>query len=239
MAKENILSELLREGAEKIGIFLSSEKIEKFFIYLEQLKLWNEKVNLTAIKRDKEIIVKHFLDSLTCYLIMDKDATNLVDIGSGAGFPSLPLKILLPEIKCTLIEARKKKVTFLHHLVRKLELKNVTLINGRAEEIARGEKRESFDVAVGRAVAGLNVLAEYALPYVKVGGCFIVQKGSQVKQLKKARNAFLLLGGRVERIKKINLPFLNQERNLILVRKAGPTPLKYPRRPGIPEKNPL
>jgi len=216
MPEQCFLPCILKKGAEEIGVFLSQEKIEKFLIYLEELKRWNKKINLTALEEDKKIIVKHFLDSLTLCSVMNKIPQEVVDIGPGAGFPSLPLKIVLPQIKCTLVEARKKKVDFLHHIVEKLCLKGVVLINKRAEEFAREkEARGRFDVAVARAVAKLNILLEYTL------------------------RALSILGGEVERIKKIKLPFFDIPRSLVVIRKIKETPSGYPRRPGIPAKRPL
>jgi len=232
-------AKLLEIGAERLGILLSSGKIEKFLIYLEELKSWSKKVNLTALKKDENIVIKHFLDSLSCYLAMKSIPERLVDIGTGAGFPSLPLKILLPDIKCTLIEVKGKKTDFLCHLIRKLNMQDVTIVKARAEEMARGGNRESFDLAVGRAVAKFNILLEYALPYVKVGGYLIAHKGKDKKEIKDAKNALLVLGGKIEDIKQIKLPFLDQTRNLVLVQKVKNTPLKYPRRVGIPKKRPL
>lgn len=229
-------SRLLELGANKLGISLSGEKIEKFLIYMEELKSWNQRANLTAIKRDQEIVIKHFLDSLSCYLAMKDIPGRLVDIGTGAGFPSLPLKILLPGIKCTLIEAKKKRTNFLHHLIKKLNIENVAVVKSRAEEIARGKNRESFDLAVGRAVAKLNIFLECALPYVRVEGYLIAHKGEDVEE---AKNALSILGGKIMDVKHIKLPFFNHPRSLILIQKIKSTPLKYPRRPGIPQKRPL
>ena len=237
--KHDTPSRLLQSGAEQLHISLLPDRIESFLIYLEELKNWNKKVNLTALHGDEEIVVKHFLDSLSCSLAMKKVPDSLIDIGTGAGFPSIPLKILLPQIKCTLIEATEKKIVFLEHLIKKLNLKNVMLLKARAEELAKGEKRESFDLALGRAVAPLNTFLEYALPYVKVGGYVIAQKGARAGAIDNADNALSVLGGRVVGIKHLRLPFLNHPRTLILICKIKSTPEKYPRRPGIPQKRPL
>lgn len=239
MVNRNTFSELLKKGAEKIGISLSPSQIEKFTIYLEQLKIWNKKVNLTALRSDKDIAVKHFIDSLSLSLLIYQKPENLIDIGPGAGFPSLPLKILFPEMKCTLIEARGKKVDFLAHLVEKLNLKDVTLIKARAEEMAKGKLRESFDLSVGRAVAPLNILLEYTLPYLRMGGYLIAQKGRDVEEIEGAGRALSILGGRISGIRYFDLPFCGESRSLILIQKVKSTPLKYPRSPGIPGKRPL
>ncbi|MBE0479058.1 16S rRNA (guanine(527)-N(7))-methyltransferase RsmG [Candidatus Aerophobetes bacterium] len=232
-------SRLLELGAKKLGITIAPEKIEKFLIYLEELKLWNRKINLTSLKSDEEILIKHFLDSLSCSILWKKTPHRLIDIGTGAGFPSLPLKILLPEIKCTLIEAKKKKTVFLEHLIKKLNLEDIRIINARAEDMAREEERESFDLALSRAVAKLNILLEYALVYVKLGGYLIAQKGKDAKEIEEAKNALSILGGQIVEVKHINLPFLNEHRSLILIKKVKSTPLAYPRRTGIPQKRPL
>ena len=232
-------SKLLELGAKKLGIFIPPGKIEKFLIYLEELKLWNKKINLTSLKDDEKIVIKHFLDSLSCFIVLKNIPHRLVDVGTGAGFPSVPLKILLPEIKCTLIEAKKKKTFFLEHLIKKLNLEDITIINARAEEMAKGKERESFDLALGRAVAKLNILLEYALAYVKVGGYLIAQRGRYEKELKGAENALLVLGAKVVEIKDIQLPFIDEPRSLILIQKIKNTPFKYPRRVGIPQKRPL
>lgn len=231
--------DLLKEGAKKFGIYLTSNQLQKFFIYLKELKVWNKRFNLTAIKDDKQIVIKHFLDSLSLRLVMKNYPRNLVDIGPGAGFPSIPLKIAFPDIKCSLIESSSKKVDFLLYLKERLNLKQIEIIKERAERIARGEKRESFECAVARAVARLNVLLEYSLPFVKTGGYFIAQKGPDTREIKTAQNALLVLGGELAKIRHLELPFSEESRCLILIQKVKSTPLKYPRRPGIPKKRPL
>jgi 16S rRNA (guanine527-N7)-methyltransferase len=239
MDRQSTSLKLLKEGGEKLGISLSSWQIKKFTLYLEELKIWNKKINLTALKSDEEIVIKHFLDSLSLSLVIHQPPENLVDIGPGAGFPSLPLKIFLPRIECTLIESSGKKVKFLQHLVKKLNLEGVTLIKARAEEVARGNLRESFDLAVGRAVAKLNVLLEYTLPYLKAGGYLVAQRGKTLQEIELAEGALSILGGEIREVKWLSLPFSGEPRSLILIQKVRPTPLKYPRRPGIPGKRPL
>ncbi|MBC7188908.1 16S rRNA (guanine(527)-N(7))-methyltransferase RsmG [Candidatus Aerophobetes bacterium] len=230
---------MLKQGVAELGISLTFPQVEKFLIYLEELKKWNKKFNLTSITEDKDIIVKHFIDSLSCLLVMEKRQESLVDIGAGAGFPSIPLKIAVPHIRCTLIEARKKKALFLNHLVKKLSFEDVRIINKRAEEVAHEKERESYDVAVGRAVAPFNVLLEYAIPLLKVGGILIAQKGKNKEDIKKAENALKILGAEIKKVEKITLPILNLPRKLIVVQKTASTPSGYPRRPGIPQKRPL
>lgn len=231
--------EILTKGTKQLGISLSQSQVKKFITYLEDLKTWNEKFNLTALKTDREIVIKHFLDSLTLCQLFYQIPKNLVDIGPGAGFPSLPIKIYLPDVKCTLIEANGKKIGFLEYIIQRLNLKEVFLIKARAEEMARGDLRERFDLAVGRGVAKLNVLLEYTLPYVKIGGCMIAQKGRNLQEINEAKKALSLLGGKITQIRSLKLPFSDEHRNLILIKKVKSTPLSYPRRPGIPKKRPL
>ena len=234
----------LIDGAGKIGIALDSSKIEKFMLYYRELLDWNCRINLTSITGVDDVQIKHFLDSLTIItVIKDKIAADcrLIDIGSGAGFPGIPLKIVMPEIKMTLLEATAKKILFLEHIVKEMGLNDIEIINGRAEEAARKpEYREQFDVAVSRAVADLAVLSELTLPFCKVGGCVIAQKKGDVQlEIEQSLKAVEILGGRLSKIEKIDLAGLDDERCLIVIDKVEPTPGKYPRRSGMPEKRPL
>jgi 16S rRNA (guanine527-N7)-methyltransferase len=202
---------------------------EIFNLYLEELVKWNEKFNLTSITDPKDIRIKHFKDSLSIDQAIKLTNQRVADVGSGAGFPSIPLKIVYPNISLTIIEATAKKVKFLKHLVKVLELKDVEVIWGRAEEIGR-EKREEFDLVVARAVAKLNLLAEICLPLVKVGGVFVAQKADDCSQeVAEAKNSISLLGGTLVEIKKITLPDLNIIRSLIIINKVKQTLSKYPR----------
>jgi len=243
------LGKVLGKGAEELGVNLTPFQKEQFFLYLEILQEWNRKINLTATKEAKEIIIKHFLDSLTCRNLIASRLANgqafkkqkAIDLGSGAGFPGIPLKIALPSLELTLLDSLKKRTHFLKHLSQNLALKDVEIIEGRAEDCGRGKEfREKFDLVLSRAVAKLNVLVELGLPFLKLGGTFLAQKGPNVgEEAKEALKALDLLGGRVKEIRKVKLPFLNQARSLVIIEKERPTPEKYPRRAGIPQKRPL
>jgi 16S rRNA (guanine527-N7)-methyltransferase len=212
---------------------------ETFKIYLKELLEWNKKFNLTAITDPEEIRTKHFEDSLALLQVIDLTSQSVIDVGAGAGFPGIPIKIVRPEIKLTLLEATRKKVEFLKHIVSALALKDVEIIWGRAEDIAK-EKRESFDIAVSRAVAKLNVLCEYCLPFVKVGGTFASYKEEKVEEeIEEAKEAVEILGGKFIEAKKIRLPDSAIVRTMVIIEKISPTPAKYPRRAGIAKKRPL
>jgi len=210
---------------------------ELFKIYSDDLLEWNKKFNLTAIIAPEEIKTKHFEDSLSLLKAIDLTDQSVIDIGAGAGFPGVPLKIKCPDIKLTLVEATKKKVEFLEHLVEALNLKDVEVIWGRAEEVAK-DKREQYDIAVSRAVAELSTLSEWCLPFVKVGGLFVAYKTSNTEsEIKKAEKAIEALGGKIKEIKRLEVGII--KRSLIIIEKKAPTPARFPRRPGIAKKRPL
>jgi len=210
-----------------------------FELYLQELLDWNEKFNLTAITNPTEIRIKHFEDSLALLQAIQLTNEYIIDVGAGAGFPGIPLKINCPDIKLTLLEATGKKVEFLRHIVAKLNLPDVKIIKGRAEEIGQVQ-REIFDIAVSRAVAKLNILSEYCLPFIKVGGLFISYKEDQVEnEVKEATKAIEALGGKLKEIKKVKLSNSELTRSLVIIEKIAPTPHKYPRRPGMAKKKPL
>ncbi|OGB88141.1 hypothetical protein A3H38_02715 [candidate division WOR-1 bacterium RIFCSPLOWO2_02_FULL_46_20] len=210
-----------------------------FDVYLQELLAWNKKFNLTAITKSEEIKIKHFEDSLALRQALRLTKQSVIDIGTGAGFPGIPLKIVCPEIKLTLLEATKKKTEFLKHIVSTLNLKGVDIVWGRAEDLAK-DKRESFDLAVARAVANLNILSELCLPFVKVGGQFIAYKEDKVEaEVEVAANTIKTLGGELQEIKKVILPGSDIVRSLIIIKKVSPTPAKYPRRAGVANKNAL
>ncbi len=244
--------ETLRAGAEKLGLELTGEQLEAFQRYYELLVEWNRRVNLTRIIEPAEVQIKHFLDSLTCLLALKRargearqaDAhrtLRVLDVGSGAGFPGLPLKIARPSWQVTLLEPVGKRTAFLEAVVSELGLEGVTVIRGRAEELGRDPAhREAYDVVVVRAVAELRVLCEYALPLCRLGGVFVAQKGATVEpELDQAQRAMEVLGGRLDAVVPIWLPTLDQPRHLVRILKVEATPEKYPRRPGIPKKSPL
>ncbi len=231
---------ILAKHAREFGIELSSAQLDAFELYQRDLVTWNQRVNLTAITARDEIIVKHFLDSLSVALVLPALTVSLIDIGSGAGFPGVPLKIAFPAIRVTLLEATGKKIEFLKHIITQLALSDTRAIHGRAEELSRdAAHREKYDVAVGRAIAELPTLVEYAVPLVRVGGVFIAQKGVNVdEEVRRAERAVIELGGRLSAVVLVQLPGL-EPRHLIVVEKIAATPAKYPRSAGAPKKKPL
>lgn len=230
----------LLEGVKDLGIELNMEQQDQFAKYKDLLKEWNEKINITAITDDKEIDIKHFLDSLTPsnYFVGKK---KVIDIGTGGGFPGLPLKILNNDLDVTLLDSLNKRIIFLNEVIKELKLIDIIAIHGRAEELGRTQKyREQYDVCVSRAVASLNTLSEYCLPFVKVGGLFISMKGSNIDdELKESEKAINILGGKIIKKEVIILPGSDIEHSLIIIEKKKETPTKYPRAGGKPKKNPL
>ncbi len=224
----------------KIGIKLNNEQIEKFYKYEKILLEWNEKINLTAIVDENEIILKHFVDSaiITKYI---KSEQKVADIGTGAGFPGIPLKIINKYNNIYLLDSLNKRIKFLEKVIETLELKNICAIHSRAEEIGHNKEfRQQFDVVVSRAVAKLNVLLEYMLPLAKVGGTCICLKGPNVEnEIEEAQNALNVLGGKIEKIENFKLPDSDNERNLIFVKCIKQIQNKYPRKAGTPTTLPL
>ena len=239
MEKSEFLHKINKK-MEKLDICLNEKQLEQFFMYKDLLITWNEKMNLTAIKDEDEIITKHFIDSLTIANKIGKE-DKVIDIGTGAGFPGIPLKIFKEDISVTLLDSLNKRISFLQEVINKLELKDIYAIHGRAEEIARNEKyREKYDVAISRAVAPIHTLLEYMLPYVKVGGKCICMKGPNLEEENKnLENCLSILGGKIEKIEEIVLPETDIRRNIMIINKIKSTPKKYPRNPGIPTKKPL
>ena len=239
---ETTLEELLVKGAAGFGVHFGENEVTLYFKYLRQLLEWNEKVNLTAIKAPDEIVIKHFLDSISLLpYLQQKEKIRLLDVGSGAGFPGVPLKIANPEIDVVLLDSLKKRILFLDSLITELNLKGVTTVHGRAEDYGHCKGyREGFNVVTSRAVAKLSVLAELCLPFVRVGGVFAAYKGPRGKEeLIEAENALKILGGKLTRLVEISLPQTDETRMLIIIRKEKATPQKYPRKAGTPEKKPL
>lgn len=224
------------------GIALSERQINQFDIYYQTLIEWNKKMNLTAITERDEVYLKHFYDSITAsfYLDLTKPLT-ICDVGAGAGFPSIPLKICFPHLKVTIVDSLKKRITFLNHLASELGLTDVTFYHDRAELFARNKNfRQQFDLVTARAVAKMSVLTELCLPLVKLNGKFIALKGPNAEtELNEADRAIKLLGGQLENLFTINLPDDQGERNIIIVNKTKPTPKTYPRKPGTPNKSPI
>lgn len=236
------MEKLARETQELFHIQIKGRQLKALVTYERELLDWNKKYNLTAIRDTKGIRTKHFLDSFSCVLAWGVEPPRrLVDVGTGAGFPGLPLKILYPAMQVTLVESVGKKAMFCEHIIRLLKLENVDVIKGRAEEVGQDPgHREEYDWAVARAVAKLNVLSEYLLPLVKVGGTMLAQKGeSGPAEAQSAEKAMKLLGGKLRQVVPVNLPGVVDDRYLVLVDKSAATPPKYPRKPGVPMKQPL
>ena len=231
---------LMKEKLEQIQIRLTEFQIEQFYKYMNLLIEWNSKMNLTAIVEPEEIILKHFIDSITISKYLEgKD--NLIDIGTGAGFPGIPLKIVNPDIKVTLLDSLNKRIVFLNEVISGLQLEKIQTIHGRAEEFGKNSKyREKYDVATSRAVSNLSVLSEYMLPFVNVGGLCICMKGSEIKdEMQEAKNAIKVLGGRIKEVDEFCLVNTDIKRNNIVILKEKNTPNKYPRKPGTPAKEPI
>lgn len=234
-----IFSEELENVAKQIEIELTKKQIEKFYNYMNLLLEWNEKINLTAIIEPREVILKHFVDSLTIAKYI-KDDEKLIDVGTGAGFPGIPLSIVKENTDIVLLDSLNKRINFLEEVKENLKLENITTIHGRAEEFGKNKKeREIYDIATSRAVAPLNILLEYLLPLVKIGGKAICMKGSNIEEIENAKNALEILGGKIEKIEEITLPNSDIKRNIIIVKKVKNTPSKYPRKPGTPSKEPI
>jgi 16S rRNA (guanine527-N7)-methyltransferase len=227
--------------AEK-GINLSPKQLEQFEIYYQTLVEWNEKMNLTAITDKEEVYLKHFYDSISAAFYFDfSPPLQLCDVGAGAGFPSIPLKIVFPSIELTIVDSLNKRITFLNHLASQLKLDHVHFIHDRAETFGvNPDYREKYDVVTARAVARMSVLSELCLPLVKQGGTFIAMKAAHAKEeLEKGNKAIALLGGVVEISFTFTLPVEDSERNIIVIKKTKLTPKKYPRKPGTPNKIPI
>jgi len=228
-----------KELALKLNIQLSEKQLKEFFQYKDFLIETNKHINLTAIVEDKEIILKHFIDSLTIYQYIE-NGKNLIDVGTGAGFPGIPLKIVSDELDVTLLDSLNKRVNFLNDVINQLDLKKISAMHGRAEDIARLEQyREKFDYVTARAVANLATLAEFCIPFLKVGGTFICMKANIKDEVENAKSAIKILGGEITSIEKFYLPDSEIERNIILIKKVNNTPSKYPRKAGLPGKEPL
>lgn len=242
--------DLLRAGCHQLGISLSEHQIQQFQIYARELTLWNQKYNLTAITDVIGIQTKHFLDSLAGLPLMAAEIgeslplqtpLHMVDTGTGAGFPAIPLKIAAPKLKLTLIDGTHKKVEFLDHITTELALDAVTTVQGRAEELGRNPSyRGQYDLATARAVAPLNTLVEYLLPLLRRNGLAVIYKGANIaSEFMAARQAIEVLGGETVRLAPIDVPFLDQKRHILLIKKVRRTPNQYPRGQGLPRKRPL
>ena len=227
---------------QSLGIEITAPQINTFATFENLLLEWNEKFNLTAITDPEEIHIKHFFDSLTCLRVIQNGGIfSMIDIGTGAGFPGIPLKIMIPDMKLILVESSQKKVEFCQVVVEKLNLANTSVVAARAEDLGKDPQfREKFDWAVARAIAELPVLAEYLLPFVKIGGKALAMKGADVEEeTQKASHAVAFLGGEISEGVRLNLPEGCGERTLIVLNKVSTTPDAYPRRAGMPTKKPI
>ena len=238
--KKEEFKKVLYEKVKQIGIELKEEQLEKFYLYMNILLEWNEKINLTAITNEEEIILKHFVDSLTINKYIE-EGKSIIDVGTGAGFPGIPIKILRKDLKVTLLDSLNKRINFLNEVIEKLDLKNIECIHGRAEEFGKNKNhREKYDFATSRAVANMSTLSEYLIPFVKVGGKVLAMKGDKAEEeLEEAKKAIKLLGGKVENIDNFYLPDSDIKRNIIIIKKIEKTERKFPRKPGTPAKEPI
>jgi 16S rRNA (guanine527-N7)-methyltransferase len=237
--------EKLKSGAKRLGIYLTPLQIEQFEVYYHELIDWNKRINLTSITGYEDAQVKHFLDSLTVAAALNFSdggkGLKLIDVGTGAGLPGIPLKIASPDIKLTLVEATVKKTRFLEHVIAKLGLKDVEIVASRAETVAHEDRyRERFDVVISRAVAVLSALAELMLPFCNIGGrCIVQKKGDIGGEVEQAKKAITIMGGRLREVKPVELKEFDDKRWLVIIDKIKSTPAAYPRRPGMPEKRPI
>ncbi|EES91896.1 16S rRNA (guanine(527)-N(7))-methyltransferase RsmG [Clostridium botulinum] len=242
MNSENQYYDILNVAASSMGLEFNDKKYNQFIKYKDLLKDWNSKVNLTAITEDKEIIKKHFIDSMKIFQFEYlKKANRIIDIGTGGGFPGIPMKIIRPEVKMVLLDSLRKRINVLDDILCKIGIDDVETIHGRAEEFSRNPKyREQFDAVVSRAVANLAALSEFCLPYVKVGGYFVALKGPSVdEEVKIAKKAISILGGKLEEIREVEIENSDLKHNLVIIKKIKNTPKQYPRKAGTAIKKPL
>lgn len=236
------MRELLREGAKQLDINLTEAQIDQFMKYKELLQEWNQKMNLTAITEDREVMTKHFLDCMTINKALNmNEKYSVIDIGTGAGFPGLVIKIAFPHLKVTLVDSLKKRLVFLDTVIKELGLTDIECVHSRAEDLGKNKAfRESFDICASRAVANLAVLSEYTLPFVKVGGYLIALKGQKLdEELEQGKKAITILGGQLEEVVHTGVPFTDLDHKIAKIKKVKPTAAKYPRKAGEPTKAPL
>lgn len=239
--KDNFI-ESFQSKLQPLEIHLTDKQMDQFYQYYEILIEWNQVMNLTTITDMEDVITKHFIDSLCfCYTKLPVDGKKLIDVGTGAGFPGIPLKIVYPGLTVTLMDSLNKKVRFLDHLIDQLQLDDIKTCHSRAEELGhKPEYREKYDYSVSRAVANLSTLSEYCLPFVKIGGDFIAYKSGNVEnELREAKGAFFQLGAKLNRAVPFSLPEGDGDRTIIIVSKRDGTSKKYPRKPGTPGKEPI
>lgn len=234
----------LSYGLDTLSIQLTDYQMKQFYQYYELLIDWNKVMNLTAITEMEDVVTKHFIDSLSMIKAFEKQCLgyfDLIDIGTGAGFPGIPLKIVFPDLKITLLDSLNKRIKFLNEVIEKIELRGIKTIHGRAEDFGKAVGfREQYDICVSRAVANLSTLSEYCLPYVKIGGCFISYKSGKIEEeLTEAKSSLKKLGGKVDRVETFVLPETDVERCIVKIIKVKETPKIYPRKAGLPAKEPL
>ncbi|ADZ85937.1 16S rRNA (guanine(527)-N(7))-methyltransferase RsmG [Cellulosilyticum lentocellum] len=236
------MKQLLLDGAKELGINLTETQLNQFMMYKSLLQEWNEKMNLTAITEDREVMTKHFLDCMTIQKAIDMNTQKtVIDIGTGAGFPGLVIKIAFPHLELTLVDALKKRLTFLEEVINQLGLKGIKCIHSRAEDLGKNKAyREGFDICASRAVANLAVLSEYTLPFVKIDGYLMALKGQKIEEeLEQGKKAIKILGGQLEEVIHAGVPFTELDHKIAKIRKVKPTATKYPRKAGEPTKAPL
>lgn len=232
--------EIIDKYAKELQIELNENQKEKFYLYMNLLIEWNEKINLTAIVEPKEVILKHFIDSLTISKYIEKNS-YVADVGTGAGFPGIPLKILREDLNIVLVDSLNKRINFLNEVIKELDLKKIKAIHSRAEEFGQNrEHREKFDIVTSRAVANLSTLSEYLIPLVKIGGKSLCMKGPEIEEeINNAKKAIKILGGIISNVYQFNLPQSDIQRTIVEINKIKNTEKKYPRKAGTPAKEPL
>ena len=236
------MSEMLKNRMDRLQIETNENMLEQFDLFYHLLVEWNKVMNLTGITEYEEVVEKHFADSLSLYRFLDLNKIHtVIDVGTGAGFPGIPLKIAFPHLKVVLLDSLNKRINFLNEVIAKLDLKEIHTIHGRAEEYARKpEYREQFDLCVSRAVANLSVLSEYCIPYIRVGGIFVPYKSGEIdEEVAASRKAVDILGGQIDHVEKFQLPDTDIHRSFVFINKIKNTQKKYPRKAGTPAKEPL
>lgn len=238
---EEKAKQILLRGTEELGISLNVFQVKQFDMFLNNLKFFNRKINLTSITEDEDIVKKHFLDSLSIVKTgLIKPNQQIIDIGAGAGFPGLPLKIAIPGIELVLLESNNKKTLFLDIMTKKLSLQGVSIVNDRAELFGQGIGREKFDIALGRAISKLSVLIEYAIPLLRKDGYLLAMKSkTEEKEVQGAKKACEIINCEIEKTLDLKTPELDAKRTVHIIKKTWGTPKQYPRRPGMPAKKPL
>ena len=234
--------DIMNAACQNVGIDFTERMYNQFMTYKSMIQEWNEKVNLTAITEDEEMVKKHFIDCIKCFNFSElRNVENIIDVGTGAGFPGIPISILGKDIKVSLLDSLNKRINFLNDVSTKLELNSVSTYHGRAEDYARkNEFREVYDVAISRAVANMTVLSELCLPFVKIDGYFVAMKGPSIEEeLDDAKNAIGTLGGKVEKVIEVSIEETDLKHNLVIIRKIKKTPDVYPRKAGTAAKKPL